>query len=91
MNSQYYQETHDPEGFIFWHNCWHLYPFIGIGIESFDYFYLGEYDTTTLETVSPVDEKITLRSLWRNLKYSTLFPNAVELDVVHGEEDKKLQ
>mmetsp|Transcript_9450 Transcript_9450/g.13880 ORF Transcript_9450/g.13880 Transcript_9450/m.13880 type:complete len:248 (-) Transcript_9450:1664-2407(-) len=44
MNSQDAQELHDPEGFIFWHNMWHLYPIQCIVIEMYDAFVLGDYD-----------------------------------------------
>jgi len=56
MNSQDAQQAHDPEGFIFWHNMWHIYPFIVFFIECFDFLYLGDYDAMTMTAHQKADE-----------------------------------
>ena len=38
------QEHVDADAFVFWHNCWHVYPLSVTVIMGFDYFVLGEYD-----------------------------------------------
>jgi len=37
MKSQDSQQSHDVEGFIFWHNMWHCCPLLGIMIDVYDY------------------------------------------------------
>lgn len=49
MNSQDAQESKDPDGFVFWHNCWHMYPIISSIIESFDMLVLGEHYVEDVE------------------------------------------
>jgi hypothetical protein len=44
MNSQDSQEARDPDGFIFWHNMWHMLPIQMSLIETYDIFVLGEYN-----------------------------------------------
>ncbi len=46
MNSQDAQEAQDMDGFVFWHNCWHIYPIVCICIEVTDFFYLGDCDAS---------------------------------------------
>lgn len=46
MNSQEAQQFHDPDGFIFWHNLWHIYPLLCTLIELYDKFILGEFEVT---------------------------------------------
>jgi len=57
-NSQNSQQYHDPDGFIFWHNLWHVYPFVCTAIELYDKYVLGDYELP--------DEMAKQRS--RNLK-----------------------
>jgi len=42
--SSHAQEQVDGDSFVFWHNCWHVYPLLVSVIMGFDYFVLGEYD-----------------------------------------------
>jgi hypothetical protein len=90
MNSQDAQEAHDCEGFIFWHNCWHVYPLIGIVIESFDYFYLGDYDAMS-KTSKPfeMDTKLTLQQLWHSAKSMLLSSDSNFVVSNDGTEKKK--
>ena len=44
VQSSQAQEHVDADAFIFWHNCWHVYPLLVSVIMGFDYFVLGEYD-----------------------------------------------
>jgi len=43
INGQNAQLDHNMDGFIFWHNMWHIYPLLCISIQFYDYFVLGEY------------------------------------------------
>lgn len=67
FNSQGAQQAHDTNGFIFWHNCWHVYPFLCIIIEGFDYFYLGEYDHTAVDTTSQTRLTLSENSMVQEL------------------------
>ena len=44
IQSSHAQEHLDADSFVFWHNCWHVYPLLVSAIMGFDYFVLGEYD-----------------------------------------------
>ena len=44
VKSSQAQEHVDADAFIFWHNCWHVYPLLVSAVMVFDYFVLGEYD-----------------------------------------------
>lgn len=44
IQSSHAQEHVDADAFVFWHNCWHVYPLLVSVIMGFDYFVLGEYD-----------------------------------------------
>ena len=44
IQSSHAQELVDADAFVFWHNCWHVYPLLVSAIMGFDYFVLGEYD-----------------------------------------------
>jgi hypothetical protein len=44
VKSSQAQEHVDADAFIFWHNCWHVYPLLVSVVMGFDYFVLGEYD-----------------------------------------------
>lgn len=44
IQSSHAQDNVDSDSFIFWHNCWHVYPLLVSAIMGFDYFVLGEYD-----------------------------------------------
>lgn len=44
IQSSQAQELVDADAFVFWHNCWHVYPLLVSVIMGFDYFVLGEYD-----------------------------------------------
>ncbi len=45
LNSQASQQAQDPNSFLFWHNAWHCFPFVGIAIEVYEFLYLGEYNS----------------------------------------------
>lgn len=99
MNSQDAQHEQDREGFIFWHNCWHCYPFVCVVIESFDYYYLGELDefneVIVNVTSSHMDRRWTFCKIWSNIKQLILFcmdPTSVDFDdVSEKEKTKKFQ
>ncbi len=88
MNSQDAQIDKDADAFIFWHNFWHTFPFFGIIIECYDYFYLGDFDSasSSQELTSPDqgrNKTLTLCSLWTEFELTTLFglgPRSVEFD-----------
>lgn len=44
FKSQEAQSNEDTDGFVFWHNIWHLYPLFCSVLMSYDYYVLGEYD-----------------------------------------------
>lgn len=44
LKSQVAQSEEDCEGFIFWHNCWHLYPLVASTLMLCDRYRFGEYD-----------------------------------------------
>ena len=44
IQSSHAQEHFDADAFVFWHNCWHVYPLLVSVIMGVDYFVLGEYD-----------------------------------------------
>lgn len=40
------QTVQDLNGFIFWHNMWHLYPIFASFIQALDFFVLDKYDSS---------------------------------------------
>lgn len=60
VKSSQAQEHVDADAFIFWHNCWHVYPLLVSVVMGFDYFLLGEYDR---EAAREVDVAKTRRPL----------------------------
>ena len=44
LKSSNAQDVYDEDDFVFWHNCWHIYPLLVSVIMGFDFFVLGEYD-----------------------------------------------
>lgn len=45
--SQKAQAILDHSGFIFWHNCWHLYPLLGSAIALYDFYFCGGWKQAT--------------------------------------------
>jgi hypothetical protein len=88
LNSQDAQIDKDSDAFIFWHNFWHTFPFFGIMIECFDYFYLGDFDSEiSIQELTSSDQAVhkkwTFYSLWTEFEITTLFglgPSSVEFD-----------
>lgn len=77
MNSQEAQQDHHPEGFIFWHNLWHCYPFVAIFIECIDYYYFGEYVyKKSGESYYSYDD--AGNKLWIKLKAAIMFNDYLE-------------
>uniref|UniRef100_A0A6S9JQJ6 Uncharacterized protein n=1 Tax=Ditylum brightwellii TaxID=49249 RepID=A0A6S9JQJ6_9STRA len=46
LMSQLSQKNLDRDGFVFWHNLWHLHPLAVTCIMFYDFFVLGEYDSS---------------------------------------------
>ena len=63
IKSSQAQDNHDANGFIFWHNCWHLYPLVICVIMGYDFFVLGEYDRATRGTCSAAHKPKARRPL----------------------------
>mmetsp|Transcript_10807 Transcript_10807/g.16074 ORF Transcript_10807/g.16074 Transcript_10807/m.16074 type:complete len:245 (-) Transcript_10807:109-843(-) len=68
--SQLAQSNHDQEGFIFWHNCWHLYPILKIALfltdmHIWDGLSAAKEKLAAAERLShAASEKIKNRSIW---------------------------
>jgi len=88
LNSQDAQESHDTDGFVFWHNAWHVYPIHVILIEIYDNFVLGEYDA---EAVRKANVRISSpSSLFQNLKSSLCYADSSDaIQLAKGSVEKR--
>ena len=87
MNGQDAQEAYDIEGWKFWHNLWHCFPFIVAAIEVHDRYVLGEYDCDVKQSSCMVWWGRIYSTLLTNVKSSLLVSTETELSCRISDED----
>mmetsp|Transcript_17187 Transcript_17187/g.32532 ORF Transcript_17187/g.32532 Transcript_17187/m.32532 type:complete len:235 (-) Transcript_17187:70-774(-) len=74
MNGQDAQEAYDIEGWKFWHNLWHCFPFFVAAIEIYDRYFLGEYDCDSKQLSCISWYRRVVSNLSVNVKSSLIYP-----------------
>ena len=81
LQSSAAQDAHDFERFVFWHNCWHVYPLLVAALQLFDTFVLADYGYVYSLSNNPNPNLLSSLLMEKTGTYSTRKPLQADVNV----------